>query len=516
MTHATAAAAATTEVDVLIVGSGFGGICTSIKLKQAGIDNFVVLEQDNDIGGTWYANTYPGCACDVQSHLYSFSFEPNPNWTHMFARQREIWKYQRHCVDKYGLRPHIRLSCGVEQAVWNEQRCAWRVVTTTGETYRARTLVAAMGPLSRPALPKIRGFDKFRGKTFHSSRWDHDYDLDGKRVAVIGTGASAIQFVPEIAPRVGHLSLFQRTAPWVVPRPDRRISRIERSTFRRFPLVQRIYRNLLYWRLEARAIVFTQLPRLARAVEWLGRYNLKRGIPDPELRQRLTPDFPAGCKRLLLSDDYYPALTRRNVDLITNGISEITADAIVCEDGRTIEVDAIIYGTGFQATAPVPANMIIGREGLDLTDRWQHGAEAFLGISVSGFPNLYFLLGPNTGLGHNSVLFMIETQVHYLIEALRTMQDGGFDSLEIRRDVELEFNRKIQQRLSHTVWASGCKSWYLDANGRNTTLWPGFTVSYWAATRKFRLASYVGATAPREPERIAATGDERDSAPEAA
>ena len=503
MTQATAAGAKTTAVEVLIIGSGFGGICTAIRLKQAGIDNFVVLEKDRDIGGTWFANTYPGCACDVPSHLYSFSFEPNPDWSHMFARQGEIWNYQRHCVARYGLRRHIRLGCGVEQAVWDDRRCVWRVRTSTGQTYRARKLVSAMGPLSRPALPQIRGLENFRGKTFHSARWDHAYNLEGKRVAVIGTGASAIQFVPEIAPRVASLSLFQRTAPWVLPRPDRRIGDFERNMFRRFPLMQRIFRTLIYLRLETRAVVFTRLPWLSGVVEWLGRYNLRRGVADPALRERLTPDFPAGCKRLLLSDDYYPALMRDNVDLVTAGITEIRTDSIVCDDGRTVAVDAIIYGTGFNATAPVPANMIIGREGLDLTDRWHDAAEAFLGMSVSGFPNLFMLMGPNTGLGHNSVVFMIEAQVHYLVEACRTMQVHALDSLEIRRDVELEFNRKVQQRLSHTVWASGCKSWYLDANGRNTTLWPGFSVSYWAATRRFRLANYVGGHASGEPEHAA-------------
>ena len=507
---------ADTTVEVLIIGCGFGGICTGIKLKQAGVDDFVMLEKDDDIGGTWYANTYPGCACDVQSHLYSFSFEPNPDWSHMFARQTEIWKYQRHCVDKYRLKRHIRLSSGVERAVWDGTRCEWRVETSAGIVYRARIVVAAMGPLSRPALPDINGFDRFLGKTFHSARWDHGYDLSNKRVAVIGTGASAIQFVPEIAPEVSRLSLFQRTAPWVVPRPDRRISGFERRMFRKFPLTQRIYRTLLYWRLESRAILFTRLPSLGRVVEWLGLYHLRRSVTDTGLRRKLRPNFPAGCKRLLLSDDYYPALTRANVELVTCGISEITEDAVVCEDGRRIEVDAIIYGTGFKATAPVPAGMIIGRDGLDITDRWRDGAEAFMGLSVSGFPNLFLLMGPNTGLGHNSVIFMIESQVHYLIEALKAMRGLGADALEIRRDVELAFNSKIQQRLSHTVWASGCKSWYLDANGRNTTLWPGFTVSYWATTRRFDPDNYVASNAPAWPGPGTIRGQETGSARKAA
>lgn len=475
---------------MIIIGAGFAGLCMAIKLKQAGINDFLILEQDAEAGGTWWANSYPGCACDVQSHLYSYSFEPNPDWSHMFGRQPEILGYQRHCVEKYGLSPYLRLSSAVTRAAFQEREQRWHVETDDGARYRAPVLVAATGGLSRPALPDIPGLDRFEGEIFHSARWDHDYPLAGKRVAVIGTGASAIQFVPAIAPAVGHLYLFQRTPPWILPRPDRRVSRFERWLFKRWPVTQRIFRSLLYWRLESRAVVFTVWPRLGVAIEAMARRHIRRGIPDPALRKQVTPDYPAGCKRVLLSDDYYPTLNRTNVDLVTDPIREITATGLVMADGHETKVDAIILGTGFQATAPLPPGVIVGRGGLDITERWSGGIEAFKGISVSGFPNLFILNGPNTGLGHNSVIFMLEAQVRYVMDGLAAMEQSGVGALEVRPAVEANFNRHLQRRLARTVWASGCRSWYLDANGRNVTLWPGFTVEYWWRTRRFRLRDY--------------------------
>jgi len=478
-------------LEVLIIGAGFGGILAGIKLKEAGIEDFLILEKDDGVGGTWWANTYPGCACDVQSHLYSFSFEPNPDWSHMFGRQEEIREYLRHCVDKYGLAPHLRLDTEVKRAEWKEADSRWRVRTGEGTTYSAHVLISAIGGLSRPSYPDIPGLDRYRGKMVHSARWDSSYDLTGKRVAVIGTGASAIQVVPDIAPSVGELHLFQRTPPWVIPRPDRKISRGEKWLFRHLPFTQKLFRWMLYWRLEARAMAFVVFPRMTRFVEWLGRWNISRGIPDPGLRLKVVPSFPAGCKRVLLSDDYYPALTRKNVHLVTRKIREVTERGIVTSDGLETLVDAMILCTGFRATSPVPEGLFIGRQGLDLTRRWHGGMEAYKGISVSGFPNLFILNGPNTGLGHNSVVFMLEAGIRYVMDALATMKAEGISALEVRRGVETAFNRKIQGRLSRTVWASGCKSWYLDENGRNTTLWPGFTVEYWLRTRRFRLEDYV-------------------------
>ncbi|MGB5210125.1 MAG: NAD(P)/FAD-dependent oxidoreductase [Gammaproteobacteria bacterium] len=479
-----------TDLRVIIIGAGFGGLCMAIKLKQAGIDDFVLLEKNGDVGGTWWANTYPGCACDVQSLLYSFSFEQNPDWSHMFGRQPEILGYLRHCVEKYRLAPHIRLSSEVTHAAYQDAEQHWQVQTADGVRYRTRILVAATGPLSRPAIPDLPGLDRFAGEVFHSAQWAHDYSLQGKQVAVIGTGASAIQFVPAIAPRVANLYLFQRTPPWVLPRPDRKVSRLERWLFRRWPLTQRIARYLMYWRLESRAVVFTVWPRLGGLLAAFGRWNIRRQVRDPLFQEKLTPDYPAGCKRLLLSDDYYPALNRGNVHLVTDPVRECTATGVVTADGDEFTVDAIILGTGFQATAPFPKRMITGSHGVDITERWRAGMEAYKGISVSGFPNFFMLAGPNTGLGHNSVVFMLEAQVGYIMQAMSAMERQSIDGLEVRPEIEAAFNRQLQRRLARTVWANGCRSWYLDANGRNVTLWPGFTVEYWFRTRRFRFKDY--------------------------
>jgi cation diffusion facilitator CzcD-associated flavoprotein CzcO len=474
------------KFDVVIIGAGFGGILAGIKLKQAGVGNFVILEKDDGVGGTWWANTYPGCACDVQSHLYSYSFEPKPDWSHMFGRQPEIRDYLQHCVDKYGLAQHLRLSTEVTCAKWQEDACLWRVSTADGGQLTAPFMIAAIGGLSRPAWPDIPGMCRFAGPSFHSAQWDHSVDLAGKTVAVIGTGASAIQIVPEIAGKVARLHLFQRTPPWVIPRPDRRVSGFERRSFLRFPVLQRLWRWLLYWRLESRGTAFVVFPRMGALVEKLGRWNIRRGIEDPALRMAVTPEFPAGCKRVLLSDDYYPALARSNVHVVTRAIREIKPSGIVTGDGVETPVDVIVWCTGFKATDPVPSGLFVGRDGLDLTRRWRDGLEAYLGMTVSGFPNLFILNGPNTGLGHNSVVFMLEAQMRYVMDAINRMRRDGIRALEVRRDVEQAFNARLQERLAGTVWASGCRSWYLDANGRNTTLWPGFTVEYWWRTRHFR------------------------------
>jgi cation diffusion facilitator CzcD-associated flavoprotein CzcO len=479
------------HLEVIIIGAGFGGILAAIKLKAAGIEDFLIFEKDSGVGGTWWANTYPGCACDVQSHLYSYSFEPNPNWSHMFGRQREIREYLEHCVQKYALEPHLRLSTRVRTAEWQDDAGVWRVRTADGRTFTAPVLIGAIGGLSRPALPEIEGMDRFAGPAFHSARWDHTVDLAGKRVAVIGTGASAIQIVPAIADTAGELYLFQRTPPWVIPRPDRRVSGVEKRAFTRFSVLQTLWRWLLYWRLESRGTAFVVFPRMNALVEWLGRWNIRRGIKDPGLRMAVTPEFPAGCKRVLLSDDYYPTLARDDVHVVTRGIREITAAGIVTSDGAETPVDVIVWCTGFRATDPVPHGMFIGRGGLDLTRRWHDGLEAYLGMTVSGFPNLFLLNGPNTGLGHNSVVFMLEAQMRYVMDAVLRMRNDGIRALEVRRDVEQTFNARLQERLADTVWASGCRSWYLDANGRNTTLWPGYTVEYWWRTRRFRPEDFV-------------------------
>ena len=484
------------RVECLIVGAGFGGLCTAIRLKQRGVENFVVLEQARDVGGTWEANTYPGCACDVQSHLYSFSFEPNPDWSRVFSPQPEIWEYLRRCVERYGLRRHLRLGTSLSQARFDEGADEWRVAASDGSIWRARILVVATGGLSVPSLPSLPGRERFAGESFHSARWPADVDLSGRRVAVIGTGASAIQIVPAIAEQAATVHLFQRTPPWILPRRDRRIGRTERRLFRRVPLVRRFYRALLYLQLESRAVVFTVWPALTRLVAMMGRRHLRRSVADPALRARLEPDYPPGCKRVLLSDDFYPTLERDNVTLVPLAAREITRNTVVAADGSATEVDAIVYATGFRATSPIPPGLIVGRSGLDLTERWRDGAEAYKGMAVSGFPNLCLLMGPNTALGHNSVVFMIEAQVHYVMRALTAMREAGATRVEVRPEVEAAWNERLQRRLSRTVWSRGCRSWYQDERGRIVTLWPGFTVEYWLRTRRFDAPSYEFSSRP--------------------
>jgi cation diffusion facilitator CzcD-associated flavoprotein CzcO len=483
---------------IVIVGSGFAGLGMAIRLKRAGIESFTVLEKGADVGGTWRENRYPGCACDVPSHLYSYSFEPNPDWTRTYSTRPEIWDYLRRCADKYGIRPHIRFRAEVVRAEFDEAEGLWRVHTRAGERYRARVLVLGTGFLSTPSWPAIPGRERFRGRSFHSQQWDESYDLRGKRVAVIGTGASAIQIVPRIAPLVARLDLYQRTPPWILPHPDRPIIARERRLYARFPWLQRLVRGATYWYYELRVFPFAIDPRLMRPFEREARRFFARQIADPELRRKLTPDYALGCKRILISDDYYPALTRANVRLITDGIREVREHGIVAGDGTEREVDAIIYATGFKANAPLPRGMIAGRGGRDLWDAWREGPEAFLGTAVAGFPNLFLLVGPNTGLAHSSMVFMIEAQIGYVLDALRVLERNGLKYVDVRPDVQAAYNRGLQRRLRRAVWTvGGCRSWYLDAHGKNVTLWPGFTWRFWLLTRRFRARHYerVPATA---------------------
>ncbi|QUH04758.1 NAD(P)/FAD-dependent oxidoreductase [Saccharopolyspora erythraea] len=478
------------DTSVVIVGTGFSGLGTAIKLKQAGIHDFVVLEKSDDLGGTWRDNTYPGCACDVPSLMYSFSFEQNPDWSRFFAGQQEISDYLQHCADKYGVREHIHYGVEFTGAEYDETTRTWRVSTKAGTEYVGRALVSGVGALHIPSYPDLPGVEGFEGEVFHSAQWNHDYDLEGKRVAVVGTGASAIQFVPQIAKEVAQLHLFQRTPPWIQPKPDRPISEGVRKWFRRLPLAQRVARAAVYWLLEARSLVVFS-PRFGRISEMLSKRYIRRTIKDPELRKVVTPDYSIGCKRILLSSDYYPALNRSNVDVRTSGIKEVRKRSVVTGDGEEHAVDAIIYGTGFHVTDAFDHLDIVGREGRKLQDAWKDGMEAHLGITVSGFPNLFFLLGPNTGLGHNSVVFMIESQINYVLSCLRPICRGDIGHIDVRQSVQDEFNREIQSKLSGAVWSEGgCQSWYLDANGINRTIWPGPTWKYWLRTRKADPADY--------------------------
>jgi cation diffusion facilitator CzcD-associated flavoprotein CzcO len=475
---------------IVIVGSGFSGLGMAIQLKKAGRHDFVILEKAEDLGGTWRENSYPGCACDVPSHLYSYSFEPKADWSRRFADRSEIWEYLRHCAAKYGIGPHIRFGTDVTGAEYDETTGTWRVFTAGGDAITCEIVVFAVGPLHTPAYPQIRGIEEFRGKVAHSAAWDHDYDLAGKRVAVVGTGASAIQLVPKIAPQVAALHLFQRTPPWILPRLDRAVSARTQRLFRRMPLLQCLYRASIYWRLESRAVGFLH-PRIAKPVEALARRHLRRQVADPQLRRALTPNYRIGCKRVLLSDDYYPTLTRSDVEVVTAGIAEIRPNSIVTDDGIEREIDGLILATGFDVAAVLDRLHIVGSGGRKLADAWRDGIEAYLGLAVSGFPNLFFLLGPNTGLGHNSVVFMLEAQVRHLLGCLRLLDDRPAGQVTVRPAAQAEFNRRLQERLSTTVWnAGGCRSWYLDVNGVNRVIWPGSTVRFWLETRRIRKADY--------------------------
>ncbi|RKS76843.1 cation diffusion facilitator CzcD-associated flavoprotein CzcO [Actinomadura pelletieri DSM 43383] len=477
---------------IVIIGSGFAGLGMAIRLKQAGFHDFVILEKSHALGGTWYDNTYPGCACDVPSHLYSFSFELNPGWTRVFASQPEIRAYMERTADKYRVRGHIRFGAAVDAMEWDDAARHWKVMLADGTTLTPKAVVSGIGALHVPSVPELPGAERFRGKAFHSAEWDHSYDLTGKRVAVIGTGASAVQFVPRVVKQAGDVVVFQRTPPWVQPRPDGPISERLRRTFRLVPGTARAFRAGVYWALEARGIGFTVDPRLFGSQERLARRHLEKQVADPELRAKLTPDYGIGCKRILLSSDYYPALTRPHVELETSGIAEVRENSIVTVDGREHEVDCVIYGTGFKVTKTLTDLRVTGRGGVKLQEIWANGIEAHRGTTIPGLPNFFMLLGPNTGLGHTSVVFMIEVQIRHVMSCLRLLRDRGADTIEPRPEVSRRYNDRLQRRLRRAVWnAGGCDSWYLDDQGVNRTVWPGPSFEFWATVRRARPKEYV-------------------------
>jgi cation diffusion facilitator CzcD-associated flavoprotein CzcO len=492
---------------VAIIGTGFSGLAMGAKLKEAGLDDFVLFEKAGEVGGTWRDNTYPGAACDVPSHLYSFSFAPNPDWSHSFSPQEEIQAYLVRTTDQLGLRRHIRFHHQVVEARWEDTGDRWRIETSQGP-YFARYLISGMGGLHEPSIPNLPGLESFEGAVFHSAQWNHDHDLAGERVAVVGTGASAIQIVPQIQPKVGQLILFQRTAPWIAPRLDRKITRLERWLFRRFPRTQRLARSLIYWGRESMAVGLTRDVRLLKGIQAIARGQLRRQVKDPALRRKLTPDYTIGCKRILIANDYYPALTRPNVEVVTSRIAEVGPTWIRTQDGERHDVDTIIFGTGFHVTDVPAAHHVYGSGGTKLADAWSEGLEAYLGTAVAGFPNLFFLTGPNTGLGHNSIVYMIEAQVAYLVDMLRHARAAGGDVIEVRPEVQAAFNAELQSRMGRTVWlAGGCASWYLDERGRNTTLWPDYTWRFKRRTAAFDPQSYrIRAGRPLTDERVGVGG----------
>jgi cation diffusion facilitator CzcD-associated flavoprotein CzcO len=476
--------------DIVIVGSGFSGLGMAIRLKQAGMNDFVVLERADEVGGTWQANTYPGCACDVPSHLYSFSFAPNPEWTQTYSPQPEIWDYLRRCADDFGVRPHVQLGCAVESATWLEGERRWDIETSRG-TYRARVVIAGMGPLTEPKIPDLPGLEDFQGETFHSARWNHDYDLKGKRVASIGTGASAIQYVPAIQEQVEQLHVFQRTAPWIMPHSNRPISDAERRLYRRVPALQKLVRGGVYAGRELLVLGFVKNPRLMRVVERIARRHIRSQIDDPRLVEKVTPDYTIGCKRILPSNRWYRALGKPNVELVTSGVREVRANAVVDGDGVERPVDAIVFGTGFHVTDIPAAQRVRGRGGKLLDDVWHGSPRAYMGSTIAGFPNLFFLLGPNTGLGHSSMVYMIESQLEHVMAALRHMDSRGAETIEVRPEAQERHNEEIDRRMKGTVWTTGCSSWYLDDTGRNATLWPDWTWRFRRRAAELHPADYA-------------------------
>ncbi|GAA3831206.1 flavin-containing monooxygenase [Streptomyces phyllanthi] len=486
------------HVRVAVVGSGFGGLGAAVRLRREGVTDFVVLERADSVGGTWRDNSYPGCACDVPSHLYSFSFAPNPDWPRTFSGQEHIRAYLEHVTDVFGLRPHLRLNCEVKRMTWDGERLCWDIETSGGRL-SADVVVSATGPLSDPRIPGIPGIDSFPGKVFHSARWDHDYDLRGKRVAMVGTGASAAQIVPEIQPQVAHLTLFQRTAPWVLPRVDRAISGVERWLHRRLPVTAQARRGFLWGIRELQVQAFTKHPRELGLVEQMAKRNMARAVKDPVLRAKLTPDYRIGCKRILLSNTYYPALTRPNVDVVASGLAEVDGSTVIAADGTRAEVDAIVFGTGFHVTDLPIADRVVGADGRTLAETWaDSGMKSLRGASAAGFPNWMTIIGPNTGLGNSSMILMIESQLNYMADFVRQLGAlGGRAALDARPGAVDAWNRRVQDRMRRTVWnTGGCTSWYLDADGRNTTIWPGTTTEFRNVTRRVNLAEYEVLRAP--------------------
>jgi len=498
-----------TSSRVAIIGAGFGGLGLGQALGQAGIDDYVIFEKGDHVGGVWRDNTYPGAACDVPSHLYSFSFEPKLDWSRKYAPQPEILAYLQHVANKYDIMRRVRLNSEATSARFDSRRAVWHLTTRDGQAHEAQVLVSAVGQLSRPLVPKMAGLDTFTGKAFHSARWDPSFDPRNKRVAVIGTGASAIQIVPALQPQVAKLTLFQRSAAYVLKRKDRAYTPTELGLLSRFPALHALNRGLIYGALELRMLGFLYPKRLMPALHEKFTEHLHERVRDPRLRAKLMPDYPIGCKRVLLSDDYFPALSQPNAEVVTDAISHVDGNAIVTEDGARHEVDAIVFGTGFRATEFLTPIDVVGAGGAAINELWKDGAEAYLGLCVNGFPNFFMLYGPNTNLGHTSIVFMIESQVRFVMEALALMEREKLASIHVRKDVQDSFNHKLQAQLSQLVWGGDCTNWYKTESGKNTNNWPGYALAYRLATRRLRrddfeltrqTAAQASAAPPRFPK----------------
>jgi len=498
---------------VTIIGSGVGGLCMAMRLQNAGHENFEIVEKADEIGGTWRDNTYPGCACDVPSHFYSFSFEPRSDWSSTFPPRAEIYAYLSGLVEKYGLRAKTRFNSEIESAEFDEASQQWHLHTKSGEVLKTDIVVTALGQLNRPKVPTIEGQDSFGGEIFHSAEWRHDVSLQGKRVAVIGNGPSAAQFIPEVAKVAGHLTVMQRSPCHVVPRNDEPYSALQKAMFKYIPGYRKLMRGLIYWSLESNFTSFNELKKtrfLIKALNFSGTIvdqveeHFDEQVTDPRLREILRPDYPIGCKRVVISDDYYPALHRENVSVETAGIKRITATGIETVDGENHDYDVIIYGTGFASTDFLAPLHVTGTQKTELNEAWKDGAEAYLGISMPNFPNFFMLYGPNTNLGHNSIIFMIECQATYVLDAVKTLQKKGAKSLNLKADKMHEFADYLKARLSTSVWEKECDSWYKNEAGKVTNNWPDFTYIYEQATKKIDLDDYDISPAPNHPDRHAA------------
>ena len=482
-------------VQLAVIGSGFGGLGAGVMALEQGIESFVILERSKAVGGTWRDNTYPGCACDIPSNLYSFSFAQNPRWTRSYPAQPEIEDYLERITDHYRLRSRLRFEFDVEKAVWNEAERCWLITSRKGETVKASTLISATGPLSQPSVPNLPGLDSFGGEIFHSAAWRHDVDLTGARVGVVGTGASAIQLVPVIADAVEHLDVFQRTPPWILPRDDRPTPKWRQRLYKALPFLQRLHRWRIYFRQEFLAFAFLGTGKIAQAMTKRiieeTKLMIGEAFKDPEIASTLVPDYTPGCKRLLISNDWYSSLAKTNVELVSVSIEQVTESGVRTSDGIEHDLDVLVLATGF-AVADFPSPLrIIGRNGVDLADHWNEGASTDFGLTVSGFPNLWFLAGPGTGLGHNSIIFMIEVQLEHIARALRFMQKSSAAVLDLRPEVEASSYAELQKRIAKTVWASGCSSWYVSPGGQVDTIWPGTTTEYWWRARRFHPDRYV-------------------------
>lgn len=480
------------DYQVGIIGAGFGGLVAALKLKNSGRSSFVIFERASEIGGTWRDNTYPGCACDVPSHLYSIASKPNPDWNYKFSKQPEILNYLKKVVENNDLTSHIRLNSDIVEIKFMEFQGLWQITDRTGNQTTVKFIISSTGSLNRPVIPKFEGLETFKGAKFHSSQWDKTCDIKGKRVAVIGTGASAIQIVPTIAPDVAQLMVFQRTPAWITPRRDRKTLRFEKALYRIAPATQKFMREGFYWINEFLGKAFVGNQNIYKISKFVSLQKLKSEVHDAETRRKLTPQYNLGCKRVLVSDDYYPAFNRSNVNLITDNIEKITENSIITKDGQAHEVDIIVFATGFEAADLILYTKILGINGTNLIDEWaKTGAEAFHGTTVAGYPNLALLLGPNTGLGHNSVIHIMESQMNYVMDYLNILEKNGDNAyLDVKPTVQKLHNESVQNQFEGTVWASGCKSWYMNKNGRNTTLYPRLTVQFRKETQKVNLEDY--------------------------